>query len=191
MEEKLYRKSAIDKISSPEQLNEYMRVTGPGVWVMLGAVAVIFAAFFVWGFSGSIPETVPLTGTALAPYDAPLAVYCYLPIDETKQLAKDMEVRVSPDYAPKEQFGYIYGNIKSISQTPVTTEKLRSDLGDHFAFLPAPSGNTIEVIIELERRDGALKWSSSKGASIDVTVGSTCALTVVTSERRPYELMLR
>jgi hypothetical protein len=50
----------------------------------------------------------------------------------------------------------------------------------------------IEVIIELEtREDGTLKWSTSRGAGIDITPGSSCSLTVITSERRPIDLMFR
>ncbi|MDR2590370.1 MAG: NHLP bacteriocin system secretion protein, partial [Oscillospiraceae bacterium] len=67
MENKLFRKSALDRISSPEQLNEYMKVAGPGVWAILAGLAITFAAFFVWGVMGSIPETVDIRGTALSP----------------------------------------------------------------------------------------------------------------------------
>ena len=56
----------MDKISSPEQLNEAMKVAGPGVWCMLAGLAAVFAAFIVWGFLGSIPETVEITGTVLS-----------------------------------------------------------------------------------------------------------------------------
>jgi len=191
MENKLFRKSALDRISSPEQLNEYMKVAGPGVWAILAGLAITFAAFIVWGVVGSIPETVDVTGTALSPGDNPLAIYCYLPIDEARQLEAGMNVRVSPDYASKEEYGYIYGTVKSVSRSPVTAERIQSSLGADFQFLSIPSGNVIEVIVELETRDGGLRWSTSRGASVDVTIGSTCILTVITAERKPYELMFR
>ena len=191
MESSLFRKSALDRISSPEQLNEYMKVAGPGVWIMLCGLMVVFAAFFIWGVTGSIPETANISGTALAPHERSMAVYCYLPISETKLLLEGMEVRVSPDYAPKEQYGYIYGKIKSISHSPVTADRIQAELGEHMKFLFVPSGNVIEVVIELETQDGGLKWSSAKGASVDLIDGSSCALTVITAERKPYELMFR
>ena len=34
----LYRKESMDRIQSPEQLNDYLRITNPSVWVVLGAV---------------------------------------------------------------------------------------------------------------------------------------------------------
>ena len=33
MENKLFRQKSIDRVSSPEQLQDYMRVTNPGVWM--------------------------------------------------------------------------------------------------------------------------------------------------------------
>ena len=191
MENKLFRKSALDKISSPEQLNEYMKVAGPGVWLILAGLAVTIAAFFLWGINGSIPETVDVTGTALTLDGAPMAIYCYLPVEYNKLIAEGMDVRVSPDYAPREQYGYIYGKIVSESSSAIDIEELRAKLGADFQLLNIPEGNVIEVIIELERVYDELFWSTFRGESVDVIVGSTCQVTVITAERRPIELMFR
>ena len=192
MESKIFRKSALERISSPEQLNEYMKVAGTGVWCILAALAVTFAAFFVWGIFGSIPETVDIGGTALMLDDSQMAVYCYLPINDTKQLQEGMVVRVSPSYAPREQYGFIHGTIKRVGHSPMGAEQLLSELGGNIEFVLLPSGNFIEVVVELETRDdGTLRWSTARGASVDVTVGSACWLTVITAERKPIELMFR
>ena len=192
MENSIFRKSALDSISSPEQLNEYMKVAGPGVWCILGGLAAVFAAFFIWGVTGSIPQTAEIYGTVLAPYDTPMAVYCYLPIDETKALSEGMATRVSPGYALREQYGYIYGTIRKIGSSPITKETLQVELGEDFEYLSLSSGNLIEVIIELETTgDGAYRWSTSKGASVSLIAGSTCELTVITADRKPIDLMFR
>ena len=46
---KLYRKSSLDRIQSPEQLNEYLRVTNPSVWILLAAVILLLVGFLIWG----------------------------------------------------------------------------------------------------------------------------------------------
>lgn len=46
---KLYRKSSMERIQSPEQLNEYLRVTNPSVWILLAAVILLLIGFLVWG----------------------------------------------------------------------------------------------------------------------------------------------
>lgn len=190
MENKLFRKTALDRISSPEQLNEYMKVAGPGVWCILAGLAVTFIAFIIWGFLGVIPETVEISGTALEPDGTPMAIFSFLPIDESRGLVEGMRVQVSPTYAPRERYGYIFGTIRSVSRTPVTAESIHDELGCHDEFIYLPSGNLIEVIVDLETYgDGRLKWSSSKGAGIELIMGSTCDLSVITAERRPVELI--
>jgi len=191
MENSLFRKSALDRISSPEQLNEYMKVAGPGVWAILAGLAVTFAAFVVWGIVGSIPETVQIGGTVLAPEGGSMAVYCYLPIEDTKQIEPGMNVRISPDYAPREQYGYIYGTVKSVGRSPVNEENLIETLGSDFDLIYLPAGNVIEVVVEPEMQNGNPRWSTSRGAAVEVIPGSTCSMDVITAERKPYELMFR
>lgn len=50
----LFRKKAMDKISSPEQLTDYLRVTSPRMWIIIAAVALLLAAGIVWSAIGSI-----------------------------------------------------------------------------------------------------------------------------------------
>ena len=47
--EQLYRKKSVEQIQSPEQLNGYLRVTNPGVWIVLTAVILLLAGLLVWG----------------------------------------------------------------------------------------------------------------------------------------------
>ena len=48
MEKQLFRKESIERVSSPEQLSDYLRVTSPAVWVVLAAVILLLASLFVW-----------------------------------------------------------------------------------------------------------------------------------------------
>lgn len=46
--EKLFRKESVERVSSPEQLSDYLRVTTPAVWVVLAAVILMISSLFVW-----------------------------------------------------------------------------------------------------------------------------------------------
>ena len=59
MADSLFRKKSLDKIKSPEQLNDYVRTANPGVWLILCAVIVLLVGFCVWGIFGHIKTTVP------------------------------------------------------------------------------------------------------------------------------------
>ena len=45
------------RISSPDQLTDYLRVTNPGVWVLLVSIILFLAGVFVWFYIGTL-ETV-------------------------------------------------------------------------------------------------------------------------------------
>lgn len=59
---KLFRQAALDKMASPERLDELMVVTAPAGWVALGAVGVLLLAAILWGFFGSISIKVQGNG---------------------------------------------------------------------------------------------------------------------------------
>ena len=59
MSEEIFRKKSLDKIKSPENLNDYLRVSNPGVWMLLAAVIVLLIGAVIWGIYGHIETTVP------------------------------------------------------------------------------------------------------------------------------------
>lgn len=67
MEDKtIFRQSALEKLSSPEQLDQLVRVTTPIGWVALLSVFVILAIAIVWGFVGRLPERVQGQGILIS-----------------------------------------------------------------------------------------------------------------------------
>ena len=58
MNEQLFRKKSVDRVSSPEQLNEYIRVANPGVWMVLAAIVILLVGVVVWGFIGHLDTTL-------------------------------------------------------------------------------------------------------------------------------------
>ena len=44
----VFRKASIERIQSPEQLNDYLRVTNPAVWIVLAAAILLLAGTLVW-----------------------------------------------------------------------------------------------------------------------------------------------
>lgn len=54
----VFRKDALDRLSTPEQLTDYLRVTRQRAWVLLAAIAVLMAGLIVWLFAGKLDVTV-------------------------------------------------------------------------------------------------------------------------------------
>lgn len=63
----LYRKSALEKISSPEQLDKALTVTSPLSWLALAAVTLIIVVTLIWSIVGRIPVTVTADGVITNP----------------------------------------------------------------------------------------------------------------------------
>jgi len=62
MDESIYRKKSLEKITSPESLSDYLHVTSPAVWLILVAVILLLAGMLIWSSVASIDSFV--TGTA-------------------------------------------------------------------------------------------------------------------------------
>ena len=56
----LFRKKSMDRISSPEQLNDYIRVSTPSVWLLLAAIVILLVGVCVWGVFGHMDTTLPV-----------------------------------------------------------------------------------------------------------------------------------
>jgi HlyD family secretion protein len=51
----IYRKVALERLSSPEQLDQLLQVTRPRGWLALAAIGAVLVAGLTWGIWGSIP----------------------------------------------------------------------------------------------------------------------------------------
>lgn len=63
----LFRKEALERISSPEELDQIMQVVSPKKWLPLVAVGSLVASGLTWSFLGRIPITVTGTGIIVYP----------------------------------------------------------------------------------------------------------------------------
>lgn len=64
MADSIFRKESLKKVSSPEELNDYIKVTSPGVWLAIAAAAVLLIAALVWGIFGSLESSFTVQGFA-------------------------------------------------------------------------------------------------------------------------------
>ena len=61
-QEAIFRKVALDRLASPEQLDQLMPVTDARGWIALGSAAVVLLAVALWSITGSLPQNVRGTG---------------------------------------------------------------------------------------------------------------------------------
>ncbi len=115
MENQIFRKASIDRVSSPEQLNDYVKVSNPSVWMILSAVIVLLIGVCVWGISGRLDTTVK---TAALCENGTLCVY--IKEADIPKIAKGMEITVNGESFTVSQIS----QISQISQAPVSVDGL-------------------------------------------------------------------
>lgn len=135
----IFRKSSMDRVSSPEQLNDYIKVSRPSVWLVLGAVIVLLIGVCLWGVFGKITTT----REALTLVQGGQAV-CYVTPELANSLAPGMEVCV----------GDSTGKIISIASTPI---EITDDFDAYALYLSdLQVGDwVLPVTVEASVRDGA------------------------------------
>ena len=104
MKSQLFREKSLERVSSPEQLNDYIRVASPSVWMALFAVMFLLIGICVWGVFGKL-DTV-LTVGAITEGDRTI---CYVKESDIGSVSADMKVRLN-----EEEY-----NISEISVQPI------------------------------------------------------------------------
>ncbi len=103
----VFRQKSLERISSPEQLTDYLKVTNPGIWVMLAAVIVLLGGLFVWSMVGNL-ETLTDASALVENGQAQINV-----TDSSKgEISSGMTVRIGNDEyrissVEKDEFGRI------------------------------------------------------------------------------------
>ena len=98
MEKQLFRKKTMERISSPEQLQDYMRVTSPGIWMVLTAVILLLAGLIIASATGKVESTLSARGQVRQGVDG---IVVQLPLERRDEIRESMAVRVG------EQTGHI------------------------------------------------------------------------------------
>jgi len=62
MESSIFRKASLERLSSPEQLDVIMRVTGGKRWLALAGLFLILGVAMLWGYAGTIDTKVSGSG---------------------------------------------------------------------------------------------------------------------------------
>ena len=116
MNDKIFRKKSIDRMSSPEQLNDYIKVTNPGVWMALAAIVILLVGVCVWGVFGRLE-----TKLSVAAVSQDGQTVLYVKEDNVASVRENMNVYIG---------GEVY-KVTSVSAQPVTVTEEISEYARH------------------------------------------------------------
>ena len=112
MENKIFRDKSVEKISDPEQLDDYIKVTHPAGFLFLGAVFLLIISFMIWASLGTLDVTVDSRAFARNGI-----MLCYLTEEEAAQVEKNMSVAAGK------------GKVESVAELPESYKSMAEELG--------------------------------------------------------------
>ena len=123
-----------------------------------------------------------------------LEALLYVPSSEAKAVAPGMRVEVSPSSVRREEFGFIRGTVTFVSEYPATEAALtRVFENGPLVRALAGGGPVTEIHVDMEpdpSTPSGFKWSSSKGAPIQLSGGTMISGEIVTEEKAPVNLVV-
>ena len=106
-----FKDEKANKITSPDQMNDYIKTSNPSAWLIILSAMFLLASIFVWAVFGTLNVTVEAGAVA-----ADDRIVCYLP--ESEDIAVGSKVRS----------GDIWGEVVSLSEKPVSELKVKESL---------------------------------------------------------------
>ena len=102
---------------SPDDLDKFLQVTSPGVWIVILACAALLAGLIIWGFFGTVASNVTTSGVRIDD-----RVVCFLSAEDVGHVHAGDSVNVDGSLM----------HVESISVVPVSKEEAKQLLGSEY-----------------------------------------------------------
>ncbi|MFH1886179.1 MAG: NHLP bacteriocin system secretion protein [Pseudomonadota bacterium] len=118
----------------------------------------------------------------------------YLSFQDGKKVRPGMRAQISPSTVKREEYGFIVGTVRTVSEFPATREGMMRTLANEqlvgtLTQDGAPIAITAELSLSPETVSG-FEWSSSQGPPVLITSGTFCTATVTVRQQRPISLVI-
>ena len=115
----LFREKSMERITTPDQMRDHLRVTNPRLWMLLGAIILLLAGFIIFAAVSRMESTYPLKMDFLS------AEYITgeIPYEQMDHFSVGMPVRIAGET----------GHIRSIYSSARILLALNPDSSSDFA----------------------------------------------------------
>lgn len=162
MKPALFRKESIQRISSPEQLDDYIHVSNPSIWIVVTALFVLIAASLVWMVTSTLETKV--ASYALKGEDGVYIAY----------ISPEKAAAIVP--GAKATLGESPGSVAGVQATPLSYAEARVLLPSDYAAYALGLG----------------QWNVRVTLTADAAVsapGGIAPVTITTSSESPLDLI--
>ncbi len=180
----IFRKEALERLASPEQLDQLMQIVTPRSWLPLAALGGLLSFGVVWSFVGRIPVTTTGRGVIVYndiseadPASAALQSVAYFSAGEIAQIQPGMKVLLIPDVEGAQVAGGLMGTVQSVENPAITTASAAREAGLEQAYVEVVTVPDMDA-------NGDYHWST--GASMMSPIAGMPAIARVTlAEKAP------
>ncbi|MDD2710527.1 MAG: NHLP bacteriocin system secretion protein [Verrucomicrobiae bacterium] len=126
--------------------------------------------------------------------DRKLTALIYIPSSQGKKVVLGMEALIEPMTIQQEEFGYIKGMVKHVSDFPATTEGMMAVLENKVLVQElckeeTPIAVEVSLYEDADTRSG-YSWTSRHGPPLSIESGTMCNGLIVTRREPPYRLLI-
>lgn len=165
MKETIFRKKSLERIASPDKLDDYLKVSSPSVWIVLIALILAVVVAGVWCFFGSMPTTTMAVGVR-----SQTGTVSFVSAEKGYSISPGMKVQIT--YGQSSDT--LSGKVEKVG-SPVQATQAAHNVGADWLAQHMPSSWVCPVTIQLNN------GSIPKGAEFSVHI--------ILDERRPIDLL--
>lgn len=112
-DQQLFREKSLKYISSPEQINDYLKVTKPAVWGVLVAIIILLAGLFIWANFAYIGSSID--GTVVV--EDGIMTMKFKSQEYGANVKEGMTIQVGDSYSPITSVGKVEDGFFAVAST--------------------------------------------------------------------------
>jgi hypothetical protein len=160
----------MERVMSPEALDAYIRVSKPSAWLLTLALMALVTAVIIWGFVGSMPETLSVNGVLREGG----TIVCYVDISAFNSGINDCSAKIAT--ADGNTFD---AKVTYVSSTPFSMPEIAESLSNDW-LTEMMSVDSYGYMVTLALRETTSAY----------TPDTIAGVTLITGEVKPISLIL-
>lgn len=123
-----------------------------------------------------------------------MAALLYVGVDNGRKIQEGMDVKIYPSTVNKQEYGHINARVSHVDGYVTSAEVMRNKLGDDSLVQSYTGKGPVVQVTCLLNPDPATKsgyeWSSRKGATVELKVGTPVTADIVTEKKAPITMLI-
>ena len=174
----VFRRSTMNRISSADELDHYIKVTNPSAWVITIAAILLVAGVIGWAVIAIVPVTVNTTGVAYEIPDYKTTVLCWVDKATADKIEKS---------GTKASIDGVEAKSVTVDHTPMSSSEVVSFLGNKF-YLESIDISDWNYLVAIE--PGEEPKYSEFTILTEAGEAHLVPVSIVVSETRPINIIL-